>query len=59
MMVKDLRARFVRIICKRCGLGKVVFGKASSRVKCDSCNKLLLKTGGGKTIIKTYIKEVL
>jgi len=58
-MVKNLRARFVRIICKRCGLGKIVFGKATVKVKCDGCNKLLLRTGGGKTTIKTYIKEVL
>ena len=53
------KGRFLRVVCKRCGNNSVVFGKSSIKVKCDKCNKLLLKTNGGKIKIKTLIREVL
>jgi small subunit ribosomal protein S27e len=53
------RGKFVKVVCVRCGNEQIVYGKASTRVKCLKCNKLLVKSGGGKTQIKTLIREVL
>lgn len=52
------RAKFVEVVCHRCGNKQIVFGKSSTKVKCNSCNKLLVKTGGGKSRIKTFVREV-
>lgn len=54
----DAKSRFVQVVCSRCGNEQVVFGKASTRVKCLKCNKLLVKNGGGKIKIKASVKEV-
>jgi ribosomal protein S27E len=53
------RGKFVRVICHRCGTKHVVFGKSSTKVKCVKCNKLLVRTAGGKVKIRTIIEEVL
>lgn len=49
----------MKVICAKCGNKQIVFGKASTRVKCLKCNKLLLKNGGGKSQIRTFVREVL
>ncbi|MBS3076774.1 30S ribosomal protein S27e [Candidatus Pacearchaeota archaeon] len=57
-MVNDPESKFVRAVCTRCGNSQVLFGKSSTRVKCDKCNKLLVEPKGGKTRIRTMVKEV-
>ncbi len=52
-------SKFLKIICPRCRKAKIVFGKASTRVKCDACGKRLIETTGGKTKIKALVSEVL
>ncbi len=54
----DAKSKFVGIVCGRCGNEQVVFGKASTRVKCLKCNKLLVKNSGGKIRIKAEVREV-
>ena len=51
--------KFLEVICKRCGNKQVVYGKSTTDVKCLKCNKLLVKTGGGKAKIVTFIRRVL
>lgn len=58
-MVKVSNSRFVRIVCVRCGNKQIVYGKSSTRIKCMKCNKLLIKTSGGKVKIRAVVKEVL
>ena len=58
-MVMDSKAKFLEVICSRCGNRQVVFGKASTNVKCVKCNRLLVKTQGGKSKIRTFIRGVL
>ncbi len=53
------QSRFVKVVCIRCGNNQIVFGKSSLKVKCGKCNRLLVKTGGGKVRIRTLAKEVL
>lgn len=54
----DEKGKFLRIICARCGRGHIIYGKASTRVKCVKCNMLLVKTGGGKIRIRAVVKKV-
>ncbi len=53
------KGKFVRIICTRCGNKQIIFGKSTTRIKCENCNRLLVKPKGGKVKIKTLVKEVL
>ena len=52
------KSKFLRVRCK-CKNEQVIFGKASSEVKCLICGKTLAEPSGGKIIIKSRILEVL
>jgi len=52
-------SKFLRVRCARCRNIQIVFGKASTRVKCMGCNILMAKTSGGKAKIKAHVKEIL
>ncbi len=52
-------SKFLRVMCPRCKNNQTIFGKSSTKVKCHNCNKLLVKTTGGKTKIKARINEIL
>ncbi|MBU0760611.1 MAG: 30S ribosomal protein S27e [Nanoarchaeota archaeon] len=58
-MKQCMTSRFVRVVCPRCGNKQIVFGKSSMKVKCVSCNRLLVKTRGGKIRIRAWVREVL
>lgn len=58
-MEKAKKSTFLKIACPRCKRHKTVFGKSSTSVKCESCNYLLLKTGGGKSKIRAPVREIL
>jgi small subunit ribosomal protein S27e len=51
--------KFVHIKCVRCKNTQIIFGKASMRIKCGKCNRLLIEPKGGKVRIRTTVKEVL
>jgi len=51
--------RFLRIACPRCSKIHTVFGKSTLKIKCENCNKILIKTTGGKTKIKAPVRKVL
>ena len=57
--MKINESRFLEVRCDRCGNKQVVFGKATERVKCARCNKLLVKVGGGKVRMRARVLEVL
>ena len=52
------KSKFLKIVCPRCYNNQIIFGKASSAVKCSKCNKELIKTTGGKARVKARVKEV-
>ncbi|MEK6898812.1 MAG: 30S ribosomal protein S27e [Nanoarchaeota archaeon] len=54
-----MKGKFIKIVCPRCKKNQIIFGKASTNVKCKSCNTLLVRTTGGKAKIRAAIKEVL
>jgi len=52
------KGKLIKIKCPRCSNEQTTYGKASTMVKCNKCNKLLLKPQGGKAKIKAIIKYV-
>lgn len=52
-------SKFLKIICPRCKSQKIIYGKATSKIKCQKCNKMLVKNTGGKTKIKAPVKKIL
>jgi len=51
--------KFLKIICPRCRNRQIVYGKATTKIKCKKCNKLLVRTTGGKTKIKAKISKII
>lgn len=52
-------SKFLEIKCPRCKKAHTTYGKASSWVKCENCNKLLVKPQGGKAKVKAQVEKVL
>ena len=52
-------SRFIKVRCSKCKNEQIIFGKASTKVKCILCQKTLAETTGGKSKIKAHILEVL
>jgi len=58
-MKKEPKTKFIKVRCPKCKNEQIIFGKASTEIKCLVCGHLLGKTTGGKTKIKATILEVL
>jgi len=56
--MKD-KGRFIKIKCPKCKKEQIIFGKATTKVKCISCETELTEARGGKAKIKAKIEEVL
>lgn len=54
-----MEGRFVKVRCSKCQNEQIIFGKASSTVKCLICDNILVETSGGKAKIKAKVIEVL
>jgi small subunit ribosomal protein S27e len=58
-MIAEPRSKFIKVRCPKCKNEQVMFGKASSYVKCLVCSKPIGDPTGGKTRVKARILEVL
>ncbi len=58
-MRKEPTSKFIKIRCPKCKNEQIIFGKASSKVKCLVCEKIISEPTGGKGKIKARILEVL
>ncbi len=54
-----MEGRFIKVRCSKCQNEQIVFGKASSIVKCLICDNVLVETSGGKAKIRAKVIEVL
>lgn len=54
-----MKSKFVRVSCPRCNKTQIIFGKASTQVKCKFCKALLVRPTGGKAKIRAAVREVL
>ena len=59
MIKGETTSKFVKIRCPKCKNEQIMFGKASTEVKCLVCGKVLADPTGGKSKIKARILEVL
>lgn len=56
--IKITSSKFVRVRCPKCENEQVIFGKASSIVKCINCGTILAKPAASKAKIKAKVLEV-
>lgn len=59
MKIKTPTSKFLEIACPRCQTKRIIFGKASLRIKCEKCNYLLTKNKGGKVKVRAKVEKVL
>ena len=52
-------AKFIKVKCNDCENVQIIFGNASTVVKCLVCGRTLAEPRGGRAEIKTTIVEVL
>jgi len=52
-------AKYLRIICPRCKNKQIIYSRATLRIKCDLCNRLLIQPTGGKTKVKAGVKQII
>lgn len=58
-MMKEPESKFIKIRCPKCKNEQIMFGKATSHIKCLVCGKDLAEPTGGKAKVKARILEVL
>ncbi len=58
-LITQPRSKFLRVKCNDCGNEQVIFGCASTVVKCLVCGRTLAEPTGGKAKILTKIVSVL
>jgi len=56
---KEPTSKFIKVRCPKCKNEQIVFGKASTEIKCLVCSKVLAEPTGGKSRVKSRILEVL
>lgn len=49
----------MKVKCPKCKESQVIFGKASTKVRCLDCNAVLAVPSGGKAKIRSLVEEVL
>ncbi len=57
--LREPESKFVKVRCPKCKNEQIVFGKASTVVKCLVCGRVLVQPSGGKAKIKARVLEVL
>jgi len=57
--IKEPSSKFIKVRCAHCKNEQIIFGKASTEVKCLVCDKILSKPSSGKAKIKARVLEVL
>lgn len=55
----NTKGKFIRVKCSKCKASQVLFGKASSKIKCLECETTLAVPSGGKAKIRSVVEEVL
>jgi small subunit ribosomal protein S27e len=57
--MREPTSKFIKVRCPKCKNEQILFGKASTDVKCLVCGKEVASPTGGKTKVKARILEVL
>ncbi|MFH1642112.1 MAG: 30S ribosomal protein S27e [Nanoarchaeota archaeon] len=59
MKLKENKSKFIQVRCPKCKNEQTIFGKASTKIICLVCSKIIAEPRGGKARIKARILEVL
>jgi len=59
VMKTEPNSKYIKVRCPKCKNEQVIFGFASTEVKCLVCDTVLASPTGGKAKIKGKILEVL
>ena len=54
-----MKGKFIRVRCPKCKSTQIIFGKASTKVRCLKCNNILAIPAGGKAKIRSRVEEIL
>ncbi len=54
-----MASKFIRVKCEKCKNEQVIFGKASTVIKCLVCNEVLAEPKGGEASIKAKVIQVM
>ncbi len=57
--IPETNSKFIKIRCPKCKNEQIMFGKASIKVGCLVCGKILAEPTGGKSRVKARVLEVL
>lgn len=57
-IVQQPNSRFLKVKCLDCENEQIIFGNATTEVKCLKCGKLLAKPSGGKAKLEPIAREV-
>lgn len=57
--IKETKSKFIKIRCPKCKNEQIMFGKASTKIVCLVCSKVLAEPTGGKSRVKARVLEVL
>ena len=53
----ETKSGFIKVKCHSCGNEQIVFGRASTKVKCLKCGEVISQPRGGKASITAEILE--
>ena len=53
------KSKFVKVVCGKCKNSQIIFGKASTKVRCIKCEGILAVPQGGNAGIRARVEEVL
>jgi small subunit ribosomal protein S27e len=56
--IRVTASKFVRVKCPKCENEQVIFGKATTTIKCIKCDQILARPSSGKAKIKAKVLEV-
>jgi len=57
-IVRQPNSRFLRVKCLDCENEQIIFGNATTEVKCLKCEKILAKPSGGKAKLEPIAREI-
>lgn len=57
--INNTNKKFVKVRCHKCENQQVIFGRASTEIKCLKCGEVLAVPRGGKAAIKAEILELV
>lgn len=51
--------KFIKIKCSKCKNTQVLFGRATTKVRCNECGGVVALPSGGNAKIRARVEEVL